>query len=129
LKDFRFLAHDAFDDQCVEFLLTHPELSEQLATQLKKSVASPDSGRCLHEIPLAALQGKLFRLWVGGPQDYRYIYLFDSKPGVVVPVYISQVPRKKFDWDVGRFLQDASQIADDLEKGNTARFKQRVFPN
>ncbi|TMB64788.1 MAG: hypothetical protein E6J43_12980 [Chloroflexi bacterium] len=127
MKVFRFLAHEAFDKQYLDFIVAHEDLSDSLKTQLQKSCTNPDAGRCLHEIPHPSLQGKLFRLHVGGPKGYRYIYLFDAKHEVVIPIYISQQPRKAFDWDIHRFLKDALQIAEDLEAGNMKRFKERIL--
>ena len=118
----RFLVHEAFREQYVDFILHHSEASDSLITQLRKSRDNPASGSPLRRIANPALQGKLFKIWIKGPGGFRYVYLYEASASAVLPVFLSPVSRAKFDWDTAPWSEIAERIVADLRGKDWAQF-------
>ena len=127
MKACRLLFHECFDNQYLQLVSTNIKASEAVRSQLIKSRDNPTAGKTLRAIVNPALQGKLYRLHVGGPGGFRYVYYYHAKQAVVIPVYLSLVLRSNFSWSDFPFLQDAEVIVNDFRAGRMERFKERVL--
>jgi hypothetical protein len=109
------------------FAECHSDSLDSLLTQLKKSRDVPTSGKPLHDIANPKLRGRLRRIWVGR-SGFRYVYFYDSKKSIVLPVFISMTPRAKFDWTSAPFEEIADRIVADLQAGREDHFKYFQLP-
>jgi hypothetical protein len=113
LTSYRFLAHENFVAQWLEFIEQKPEASDAALHHFVQCKEHPDSGRQMHNIPNPALTGRLFRHWVQGPGGFRFAHFFDSTTGVVLPVFITSDIRSNFDWDKAPWAEIAGAIVSD----------------
>lgn len=120
----RFLVHELFERQYLDFLTEHPEASDALLTQFRKSRSDPASEGRLGLILNPRLEGKLYKLWVVGPRGYRYVYFHDPEHSVTLPIFLSQKPRADFNWDSAPFADVAEQIVADFDDGQWERFRE-----
>ena len=75
----------------------------------------------MHSLP-RKLRQKVYRLWIGGPEDFRFIYYVDQKQKLVLGVYISLVPKAQFSYDKTDWDEILTEIMTDLEKGDMNKF-------
>jgi hypothetical protein len=122
LSGCRFLVHDTFIERYICFQAEHPDAASSLQTQLKKSKEAPTSGSPLRRISVPSLQGKLYKLWVGGGSGFRYVYYYHPGKSVVLPIFLSNEPRADFDWDTAPFQHIGERIVSDLLCGNFDKF-------
>ncbi len=64
----------------------------------------------------AELQGKIYKMWVGGPSKHRLFYLFFPDRKLIIGVFISPEIRSRFDyekfpWEI--FLEAASDFKEE----------------
>lgn len=75
----------------------------------------------MHSLP-KKLRHKVYRLWIGGPEDFRFIYYVDQKQQLVLGVHISLVPKAQFSYDKVDWDEILAPIMRDLEKGDMDKF-------
>ena len=123
--EFRVLLHETIRAELVEFAASKNEaVVRSLNTQLNKIRASPlTAGSPMRRIIHPSLSGKIYKLWVGGPQGFRLTYFVDQDKKVACPFFISSVPRKDLDWDSVDWQSRADPIHNDLICGNTNAFE------
>jgi len=119
----RFIVHESFLRQHKEFVDNHPELEAELLSQYRKAFDDPSAGKPMKRIPLEELQGKVFRLRIGGRQRYRLVYVYSKEHGVILPAWISPVARRDLNYDREPWLEYAQECSRDLAEGNTQKFK------
>lgn len=120
---YRFIAHREFRKQHEAFVERNPDLVKALLTQYKKAMVNPTVGKIMHGIPLDELQGRLRILYVGSKKKHRFVYFFFPEQGVVLPAWLSPVPRNKLDYDKLEWLECADEYCDDLMQGNQDAFE------
>jgi len=113
----RLLVHNEFLTQYLRFQVEHEDASESLATQVQRSRDDPASRGRLGLILNPRLEGRLYKLWVAGPQGYRYVYFHDPVAMVTLPIFLSLEPRKDFNWDSAPFAEVAERIVSDFDQG------------
>lgn len=118
---FRFLAHDAFLRHLNDFREKHPSFEKSLLANLKKAQSNPFSGKPMHSLP-KKLRQKVYRRWIGGPEDFRFIYYVDRKQRVVLGIYLSLEPKARFSYDKCDWDNILGAIVADLENRNMDRF-------
>ena len=77
----------------------------------------------MHSIPGQELQGKLYRLWIRGGKGYRFVYYFSTELEIVLPIWISPVPKGRLDYEKADWLERAEQYSNDLLQGNMEQFE------
>lgn len=120
-NSYRFLAHEIFQKNIKDFLGRYPEFKRSLFTNLEKARSNPFSGKSMHSLPKKFRQ-KVFRLWIGGPKDFRFIYYVDSKSLSVLGIYITLVPKSEFSYDKIDWLNNIETIVADLENKKYNKF-------
>ncbi len=70
-----------------------------------------------------ALKGKIFKVHVGGDGGHRLIYIVHDKQTCVLPVFLSPVPRSRFDYDDVAWEEYCEEIFTDLQNKNMTKFK------
>jgi len=75
----------------------------------------------MHYLPKKRRQ-KVFRLWIGGAKDFRFIYYIDRKSLSVLGIYITLEPKSKFSYDKGDWWDNIETIVSDLENKNYNKF-------
>jgi len=120
-SSFKFLAHDSFLRNLKEFRQKYSKFEKSLLANLQRAQSEPFSGKALHSLP-KKLRQKIYRLWIGGPEDFRFIYYVDQRQELVLGVYISLVPRAQFSYDEVNWDEILTEIIDDLDKGRMDKF-------
>jgi len=69
------------------------------------------------------LRQKVYRLWIGGPKDFRFIYYVDKKNYCVLGIYVTLIPRPEFSYDNDEWLDNLENIVGDLEKQDYDKFE------
>jgi len=116
--------HAEFRRQHEEILQSNPQLRKPLYTQYRKALADPvRAGKAMHSIPGEELRGKLHRLWIGGKKGYRLVYYFSTELDIILPAWISPVPRTHLDYEKADWLDCADQYCSDLLEGNMDQFE------
>ena len=77
----------------------------------------------MHSLP-KKLRQKAFRLWVGGPGDFRFIYYVNKEKSYVLGIYVSVVPRSEFSYEKSDWFEIMESIVEDLENENYDKFAQ-----
>ena len=116
------LVHRTFADQSKAAIARVPNLEQKLVTALEAIRSSPASGKAMTDIVKPSLQGKIRRRWVGGRQGHRLIYLFLPSRDVVMPVYISEEPKMRFNYDSVEWEALADEIYQDFREQNYGAF-------
>jgi len=119
---FRFLAHKTFRKNFEDFLKKHPTFTKSLFTNLEKARSNPFSGKPMHSLP-KKLRQKVFRLWIGDANDFRFIYYVARQTLSVVGIYLTLEPRSKFSYDKSDWLGRLETIVVDLENENYNEFE------
>lgn len=73
------------------------------------------------------LRDRAYRLWIRGPAGFRYIYLVDREKRVVLPVFVSLNPRRRFDYDQADWEGLAQAILQDLMLDHIEQFEEWTF--
>jgi hypothetical protein len=102
-----------FKEQCEELCKADPGLQKQLGTALDKIAADPACGKPLRRAP-QRIQGKVYRLHVGGRKGHRLFYLYIQARPCVIPYYLSEQRRSKFDYDDVEWGEIAEAFYDDF---------------
>lgn len=113
-NSYKFLAHEAFQKKIKDFLTSHPKNKKSLFTNLERARSNPFSGKPMHSLPRKFRQ-KVYRLWIGGATDFRFIYYVDKKNLIVLGIYLTLEHRAKFSYDKGDWLETLENIVSDLE--------------
>ena len=122
-SSFKFLAHQSFQENIKDFLSNNPKSQKALFVNLEKSRSNPFSGKPMHSLP-KKLRQKVFRLWVGGPGDFRFIYYVGKEKSYVLGIYVSVVPRSEFSYEKSDWFEIMESIVEDLENENYDKFAQ-----
>ena len=122
-SSFKFLAHDNFQKNVRDFLEKHPEHKKSLFANLERARSNPFSGKPMHSLP-KKLRQKVFRLWIGGASDFRFIYFVNKGQSSVFGIYLTLIPRAKFSYNKEDWLEALEQIVDDFEKQKYDKFAQ-----
>lgn len=122
-SSFKFLAHDIFQKNVRDFLEKYQEHKKSLFANLERARSSPFSGKPMHSLP-KKLRQKVFRLWVGGASDFRFIYFVNKKQSSVFGIYLTLIPRAKFSYDNEDWIEALEQVVDDLENQKYDQFSQ-----
>lgn len=119
----KLLLHDIFLNQYTDAIAAIPKIEKPLIKQLEKIKADPvGAGEPMRDIPLTILQGKIFRVWVGGRTGYRLIYIYDPDSDIALPVFVSTQPKARFDYEDVPWREIAEEIYQDLVQGNDEKF-------
>lgn len=97
---YRFLCHSIFENNLKEFqeIASKSDL-KSLNKQIEKCIADPlQAGKRIHPGGIDLNGGFVYRLEINGRDGYRLIYYANPKLKVVLGIYISTVPRKKFNY-------------------------------
>jgi len=129
LTNYKVILHERLDKQFAEFRKENTQHSNALDKALEKLGADPrGAGGLLQGISQPELQGRVYKLYVGGPRRYRLIY-FIPPPSErvpfcpVIPLYFSQVLRGRLDYsklDLDRVGED---IVADFKANNYSKFR------
>ncbi len=116
--------HNIFLEQSLAFADRNSANWNAFHTQCKKACIDPtNAGEILHGIAIPALKGKIYKCWVGGPQRFRFVYIFHSGLKVVLPILITLELRSRIDWDKLPWQEYADRIYSDFVKGKPAAFQ------
>lgn len=133
---YELLAHESFQEQFAQFQVDCAGFGDDLIYQLKVIQANPfaQDSRTMHEISDPDLVQKVLRRWVGGPDDYRLIFVVERQKQIALPAFVSLVPKAQFDyataqWKGSSWLALCQQVAADLAAGNTQQFRRLRLPN
>ena len=122
-KDYSFLVHKSFKNQLSSVLAKHPSYRKKIQTQLEKSRVNPTgAGNWMSRLP-DHLDGKIYKIWVGGKKGLRYIYYHDSSSRFVCPVFISNDIRPNFRYEDHPWVERAKEIHDALTDGSNKEFE------
>jgi len=113
-SSYRFLAHEAFRENLKDFLTNHPKHKKSLFANLERARSNPFSGKPMHSLP-KKLRQKVYRLRIGGPGGFRFIYYVDKKNSYVLGIYLTLEPRAKFSYDQEDWIVVLESIVSDLE--------------
>lgn len=113
-NSYKFLAHETFQQKIKDFIETHPKHKKSLFANLERARSNPFSGKPLHSLP-KKLRQKVYRLWIGGVTDFRFIYYVDRTNSFVLGIYLTLEPRAKFSYDKGDWIESLENIVSDLE--------------
>lgn len=127
VHSYVLLLHDIFKNQCYDFVGSFPEsqqlkINKQITTSLLQIKSNPSSYKPLIEVRDKRLQGIIRRIYVGGNQRYRLMYLYFPNKSIIIPIFISEELRKNFDYDQAPWEEYADRIYNDLIDGNDAAF-------
>ena len=120
------LAHESFLQRVSEFRKVFPSGadSKALIAALRKSRDDPTNTKQLEGIISPELQGKLYRLHVGGRKGQRYIYLFEPQIQKVFPIWLSLENKSDhFDYPFSEIEQIASRLAEDYAHNSAKNFR------
>ena len=104
------------------------QLTGAFTTAFRKLTADPlNAGEPIKGVVQPGLAGRVRKLHVGGRRGYRLLYFVPEQPPAlafcpVIPLFISDVPRGRFDYgsiDPNAIGQD---ILDDFRSGNYGSF-------
>jgi hypothetical protein len=102
-------------------LKINPSFKKALIINLEKSRSNPFSGKAMHSLP-KTLRQKVFQLWIGGKDDFRFIYYVDRNSESVMGIYITTVPRANFSYEQGDWLEILNDVVTDQEEGRMDNF-------
>lgn len=121
---YRFLVHRIFQQQADEFPEQNPSQWKSFQDQCRKACADPfRAGKPLQRVPIQALQGKIHRLWVGGPGKFRFIYIVDPHRKIILPVLLTLKLRGQINYDKLPWGEYADKIYEDLTQNNWSAFQ------
>lgn len=121
---YRFLVHDTFLEQSLEFANVNSAYLGAFRTQCKKACVDPtNAGELLHGVAIPQLKGKIYKCWIGGRRRFRLVYIFHSGYKVVLPVLVTLELRARIDWDKLPWLEYSEKIHSDFVNGNLNAFK------
>lgn len=126
---YRFLVHHIFQEQAETFLERNRSYWGSFINQCRKACADPfNAGKALERVAMPELRGRIFRLWVGGRNRYRFIYIVDRPREAVLPVFISLEVRGRLNYDKIPWQEYANQIYNDYMQNITDAFKVWTLP-
>ncbi len=103
MAGFRTLLHQRIRDQLKALCRDHPQLASGLKAAARKLTEDPRGyGDAIRYLKDTHLQGNIFRLWVAGRRGRRLFYFVtpaETSVKLVVPLFLSPVPRSQFDYD------------------------------
>lgn len=97
-RSFKLILHASFREQALAIKKAYPKLEKPLVDALNEIVANPIPGT-LQGITVPHLVGVIHKKHVGGNNGHRLIYLFFNKTDLVIPVFVSEVPKSRFSYD------------------------------
>ena len=121
-NSFKFLAHEIFKENIEDFFEKHPAFRKSLITNLEKARSNPFSGKAMHSLP-KKLRQKVFRLWIGDANDFRFIYYVERQILFIVGIYLTLESRSNFSYDKSDWLERLGTIVVDLENENYNKFE------
>ena len=123
-SQYSFLVHKTFLKQSEAFADRNFKHWNAFRTKCRQACLDPtNAGEILHGIVLPQLKGKVYKCWVGGRREFRFVYLFHSGCKVVLPVLITLELRSNIDWDKLPWQEYADAIYTDFTKGNHNAFQ------
>ena len=123
-SSYRFLVHRIFQQQAEAFLERNSAFWDSFLGQCRKACADPfKAGKPLQRVGIEALRGKICRLWVGGPNKYRFIYIVDPVRKMILPVLLTLEVKGRIDYDKLPWEEYAEKIYEDLVQNNMDAFK------
>ena len=118
-SSYKFFAHEIFDENIREFFKRYENFQKALLTNLEIARSNPFSGKAMHSLPPKFRQ-KVFRLWIGDREDFRFIYYVNKDSCSVLGIYVTLEPRANFSYEKSDWLDRLQMIVDDL--GNPEKF-------
>ena len=120
---YKLLVHRTFKQQAEAFLERNPSYWGSFINQCRKACSDPFRvGKPLARVGLEALKGRIYRLWVGGRNKYRFIYIVDRAREAILPVFLSREVRGRINYDKIPWEEYANQIYDDYVQNNISAF-------
>jgi len=121
---YRLLVHYTFQQQADAFLERNPSYWNSFVNQCRKACADPfRAGKPLQRVAIETLRGRIYRLWVGGPNKYRFIYIVDPTRQIILPVLLTSEVRGHIDYDKLPWGEWANKIYEDLVQNKTNAFR------
>ena len=120
-NSYKFLAHEIFQENIKNFVASHKEHQKSLYANLERARSNPTSGKAMHSLPKKFRQ-KVFRLWIGGAEDFRLIYYVNKEKLAVIGIYLTLEPRQQFSYEKGDWLEVLERIVEDMERNKVDSF-------
>ena len=123
-KPYRFLVHRMFKEQVEIFLTQNISYWNSLVAQCRKACSDPfNAGTPFGHVSHEALRGRIYRLWVAGPNRYRFFYLVDRSTETVLPIFLSLEFRGRIDYSKIPWEKYANEIHSDYVHNNASAFE------
>lgn len=118
------MLHVSFLQSMTEAFDASPKLEEQFKAKIQQVMANPTAtGGRMKGVANPALQGKIFKVHIGGDSGHRLIYIVYDKKMCVLPVFLSPVPKSRFDYDDVPWEEYCEDILSDLQNNVKSKFK------
>jgi hypothetical protein len=122
---FSVWLHDIVASQIKDVLATADDLTEkQVITALQElKDALGSSNPTFHENNDPGFVGKIHKIYVGGKNRYRLLNICLADQKIVIPFYLSEVPRRSLDYKKINWQEPALEIHNDFVKGRKEKFR------
>ena len=75
----------------------------------------------MHSLP-KKLKQKVFRLWIGGRKDFRFIYYVDKNNFYILGIFVTLQSRASFSYETSNWLDRVETIVTDFEDEQYGKF-------
>jgi len=118
-NSFNLLIPKSFEEQCIQAIKQYPtskkqKIIKQIDTALAKIRSDPCSGKMMREIANPRLRGAIRRIYVGGNEGHRLIYIYLPKKPYIIPVFLSLEIRANLNYNKVSWKEIANDIYEDF---------------
>ena len=96
--NYRIIAHRYYLLSKKKLIKGNPELEVKIDKQINLIRQHPENLKMRVKYLPPEIEGKIFKVRIGGRKKYRLFYLVDRKIKVVLLIIISTISRKNFDY-------------------------------
>ncbi len=128
---YKLLIHIGLLERIHAFLDRLPDsekksVEKQVITAFNKLASDPvgQQNRTFHENRNPALVGLVRKIYVGGNDGYRLMNLVLPEKKRILPFFMSEVKRSKFDYNKVDWSRMAKEVHHDFISGNPNAFKE-----
>lgn len=126
-NSFNLLIHKSFKEQSIQVIKQYPKskkqkIIKQINTALTKIISDPCSGKMMSKIANPRLRGAVRRIYVGGNEGHRLIYIYLAKKYYIIPVFLSLEIRANLNYNKVAWKEIANDIYEDFTKKRYENF-------
>lgn len=131
---FSVILHRQLLHRLQRFCKRYPKDRPALEKAFEKLLADPfRAGGHMKGLRQPELQGRVYKLHVGGRSRYRMIYYIhpptpNSNMTQVIPLFFSEVPRSRFDYDAVDPDALGQSVLSDIQANNVGSFVRYTGP-